>query len=711
VADSQGASSEALTTITVREVNTPPLLVDPQDRASNESVPLAFTLVGSDPDFTAGQPDRITYSLAAGSQPGMRVDPQTGEFSWTPGEAQDGQYLVRFRVTDTHGAFADQSITITVRELNKPPQLAPLGNNTLDESTPVSFAATAIDNDFVDGEPDTTTFLLTSGHQAGMSLDPQTGVFLWTPGESQDGQYFVTLRATDKAGAFSQQSFTITVRDVNTSPLLTSPGNTSLNEQTTVSFTLAATDVDIVDGSPDSITYSLAAGQQPGMTLTSQTGEFRWTPGELQDGQYVVRFRAADSSGLFSDQSITISVREVNEAPQLASPGDRTLAVRTGLSFTLTATDTDIDAGEADAVTYWIMSGSQTGMSLDPASGAFHWTPTESQSGTFAVVFGAMDSHGVADEQAITITVNESNNPPTEISLSDREVKANQSGETVGTLSVLDPDAGQTHRFSTTATFAEVDGNTLKLKADHFLKLLTNPSRIQDCTMVSGNAQCQDVGPGTTVMIDVTATDSGVPEQSVFQKLMISVIATAAPWQFGLSDSQRTDTNGDGNVVPQDVLRVINQLNSPTILGPNGRLPDLRPTDSTLPFYDVNGDGFCTAVGDVLPVINYLNNKAFAGGEGEAVATEAPSSGSAFVPLQPPRSENESAARPAADFFDVADADENDPCFSVAPPSDRDSPPETAATSFECRSEREDLWDDLIDNLARALWERDQSDD
>ncbi len=58
----------------------------------------------------------------------------------------------------------------------------------------------------------------------------------------------------------------------------------------------------------------------------------------------------------------------------------------------------------------------------------------------------------------------------------------------------------------------------------------------------------------------------------------------------------------------------IHQLNNPTILGSGGQLPDDRSSNSSLPYYDANGDGFCTS-NDVLRIVNYLNNQQ---GEGEA---------------------------------------------------------------------------------------------
>src|SRR6185436_15168272 len=109
------------------------------------------------------------------------------------------------------------------------------------------------------------------------------------------------------------------------------------------------------------------------------------------------------------------------------------------------------------------------------------------------------------------------------------------SGSTNGTFSCIDPDPGQTVTFATSDPRIEIDGTTLKLKSD----------------------QALDIDDGATVIVDVTATDSGVPPQAISQSLTIAVTANPLPWQ---NTVQPFDSSGDGTVVPNDVLRIINQL-------------------------------------------------------------------------------------------------------------------------------------------------------
>jgi hypothetical protein len=84
----------------------------------------------------------------------------------------------------------------------------------------------------------------------------------------------------------------------------------------------------------------------------------------------------------------------------------------------------------------------------------------------------------------------------------------------------------------------------------------------------------------------------------------------AAPWQ---NPMQRLDVNNDGTVAPNDVLALVNDLNSK---GSRMLPPPQSGGQSPPPYLDVNGDN-SVAPNDVLGVVNYLNNRR--SGEGESL--------------------------------------------------------------------------------------------
>lgn len=100
------ANTDASITITVTEVNTPPVLSVAGPQTVNEAVLLPFTVSASDVDLPSN-----TLTFSASNLPlGATFDPTTQTFSWTPTSAQGGPnpYLVYFTVSD--GQFTDTKV-------------------------------------------------------------------------------------------------------------------------------------------------------------------------------------------------------------------------------------------------------------------------------------------------------------------------------------------------------------------------------------------------------------------------------------------------------------------------------------------------------------------------------------------------------------------------------------------------------------------------
>ena len=216
-----------------------------------------------------------------------------------------------------------------------------------------------------------------------MSIDPNTGVFSWTPTESQGGLTpSVTIIVTDSGtgNLIDSESITVTVNDTNTAPVLDPIGDQSVNEGATLSFTATATDSDLP---ADTLTYSLdGASVGLGMSIDPNTGVFSWTPSEGQGGStpsVIITVTDSGTGNLIDSESITVTVNDTNTAPVLDPIGDQSVDELATLSFTATATDSDLPA---DTLTYSLDGASiGLGMSIDPNTGVFSWTPTESQGG------------------------------------------------------------------------------------------------------------------------------------------------------------------------------------------------------------------------------------------------------------------------------------------------------------------------------------------
>lgn len=358
-------------------INTPPVLVAPSDRSIDELSTLAFTLTATDPDLP---PQPLAWSLVA-PPAGAAIDPVTGEFSWTPSESQGPKiYSITVRVTD--GMHEDETtFQVTVDEVNTAPQFAAISNQSVNEGSALSFTANATDSDF---PANSLTYSLDPGAPSGAAIDSATGAFTWTPAEAHGpGSYPITLRVTDSnpqavnaTSLSATRTFTVTVHEINSAPVLAAISDRSVNESTTVSFTASATDS---DQPVNSLAYSLGSGAPPGASIHPATGAFTWTPTEAQGpGAFPITVRVTDSSpqavnatSLSASRTFTVTINEVNTAPVLAAISDQQVNIGSPLTFTASATDSDLPANTLS----FSLVGPPAGATINPTSGVFSWTP------------------------------------------------------------------------------------------------------------------------------------------------------------------------------------------------------------------------------------------------------------------------------------------------------------------------------------------------
>mgnify|MGYP000238689667 CR=1 FL=1 len=139
------ASTDVKVKLTALEVNSAPVLPAIAAQTVDEETPLSFNANATDSDLPANS---LTYSLV-NAPAGAAIDSRTGAFSWTPTEAQGaGSYNVSVRVTDngSPALSAEETVKITVREVNKPPVAADAEINGIEDRA-VSFVLKATDAD------------------------------------------------------------------------------------------------------------------------------------------------------------------------------------------------------------------------------------------------------------------------------------------------------------------------------------------------------------------------------------------------------------------------------------------------------------------------------------------------------------------------------------------------------------------------------------
>ena len=189
-------------TITVNNIDRPPVFNPIGNHTVSENSTLSFTISAADPDN-----DSLTYS-ASHLPSGATFDNPTHTFSWTPTFNQAGVYPnIYFVVSD--GSLTDsEDITITVTNVNLPPVLASIGDKTINEGSNLTFSISATD-------PDNDSLTYSASHlPSGATFDITIHKFSWTPSYSQNGTYPNIHFVVSDGTLTDSEDITITVNDI-----------------------------------------------------------------------------------------------------------------------------------------------------------------------------------------------------------------------------------------------------------------------------------------------------------------------------------------------------------------------------------------------------------------------------------------------------------------------------------------------------------------
>jgi hypothetical protein len=216
VTDSGGLPATEAITITVANVNRPPVLDPIGAKTVLEGQTLQFTITGSDPDG-----DALTFG-ADMLPPGAVFSGQI--FTWTPSYAQAENYQVAFWVQDNGSPMGvdTELVPITVGNVDRPPAFDPVGPQQGMEGQLLQFYVHATDPD-----GDVITYSA-SNLPPGAAFNPVTRLFTWTPGYGLAATYTAAFTASD--GTLSGETFVvITVNRPTPSQLCTAIVNQILD--------------------------------------------------------------------------------------------------------------------------------------------------------------------------------------------------------------------------------------------------------------------------------------------------------------------------------------------------------------------------------------------------------------------------------------------------------------------------------------------------
>ena len=391
-------------------VNGPPVLGVTDTNVSNID-PTTISSQATDPNLPVD--DVLTFSLITPPS-GVSIDPNTGVITFTPnGQALGTVIPVTVHVQDADGLTDEKTFDITVRAN---PTIDPLTTGSATEHQLATFPVVANDAD----TGDTLTYSLVDA-PAGATINPTTGLILFTPTETQGGSTVsITVRVTDSYGLTADSILMVDVIEDNFfAPVLANILSQGINAGENLTVQLNATDGDLP---AQTLTYLFlgATVNNVAVMLTNTptidaNGVLHWTP-DVLDGPGPYSFTVSASDGTLSD-STTFTVF-LNQAPTFgANPGTQTATEHNQFQITVAATDVNVPANAGgDVLTYTLtddLGNAIPNATINPTTGAITFTPSELQGDTtikFKVT--VTDSKNLSDTVQFDVNINEMNVAP-----------------------------------------------------------------------------------------------------------------------------------------------------------------------------------------------------------------------------------------------------------------------------------------------------------
>lgn len=603
----------------------------------------------------------VITAATAGSQGGAVTISGGASLRYTPAANFSGQESFTYTVVDGLGGSATASVTVDVTNVNEPPTVVDDLYSVAEDSGSTTFSP--LDNDSALPDVGETLTILSVGapnHGGAATLNANKTTVQYQPAADFAGDETFTYVVSDGNGATSTGTVTVSVVNSNDPPTAVND-NLAVNPNTTNNpLDVLANDSDAPDSGETLSIFSVGAAAHG---TTSIFGSLvRYTPNSGYRGVDTFSYVLRDSNGGQATATVTVTVDDINNPPVVTDDAYDINRNSQNNNLPVLANDTTLpDVGETLRIVAVTIPNHGGQVSIVNNGATLRYTPPSGYSGTELFQYTAADSRGAEATGNVQITVGQFNSTP--VPENDQySVEQNSIGNVLQVLvNDFDPDFNV---LTIVATGSTSSGGTVTIAADG--KSLTYAPPRPFLGVETFSYTVSD-GAGGTAAATVSVEVLG--------------------WQ---NPNDPLDVNDDTHVAPDDANILITELNAPTFIAADGKLP-LAPPNPEF-YYDCNGDGYLSPA-DPLLVINALNFAA--GGEGEAAPSDsidvfAPLAAESLVawptPVSQPTNRLTSSPEVAAAWA---------PANVVRPTSV--SPLESLA------ADQADAWSDLIDELAAEL--------
>lgn len=368
-----------------------------------------------DPNLVYG--DTLTYTVETSDPALIAVVVNGNSLLITPLANQNGTATLTVTATDSEGLYVSDSFDLTVTAVNDAPMRTGLIPDRFpsmnDDPVVIDLSAFLTD---VDGP---LSYSATTDQTDLVSTSVTDGELTVTLLQDAFGTAEITVTGTDSAGLTVQDTFRVVITRTNVGPMVASPiADMDLDEDfETISIDLSTVfgDADLVNLS-DTLTYQLRQNDNdldPDelsiLDAYISHGKLLLTPAPGVAGQATLTVRATDEFTEFVDETFTIVVSAVNDAPEVSNPFGDQVTIMNGapLSFDLDTLFTDEDLlTTGDSLTFTVFDNSNATVVNASVNGSqLLLAPQTDQYGDATITIRAMDAAGATADYIFDMSV------------------------------------------------------------------------------------------------------------------------------------------------------------------------------------------------------------------------------------------------------------------------------------------------------------------
>lgn len=347
----------------------------------------------------------------------VTIAPQTGMVTYTPHPEFFGTDSFQYTVQDADGGTSNTAmVSLTVLA----DTIAPDANDdtaSTSQGVPVAIDVLANDSD-TDGTIDPSTVEITEfGEPAhgDLAINETTGAITYTPEPGFTGVDSFIYVVRDDLGALSNEArVEVTVNDNGGSPPVAVDDEAITDEGTAIAIAVLDNDFD-PDGDP--LTVTSVSTPTNGLATDNGDGTITYTPTDDNfNGTDSFVYTITDGQGGTSSATVRVTVNPVNDRP---TANALSFGTAEDNSYDGTVTGSDGDPEVAQSLIFAVANGPFHGtVALDPATGAFTYTPEDDYNGpdSFSFTVSDDDSAGgtalTSSEAVVTIEMSAVNDAP-----------------------------------------------------------------------------------------------------------------------------------------------------------------------------------------------------------------------------------------------------------------------------------------------------------